>query len=149
MIIKLKIMRTPLIYILCLVSISFLIQAQAMAQDISQQTISWHCDQLVEKHSNETVSIAVEIKTITSQTIELKYPNQTLTFSIESVDGIWSDAAQNGSLLYHVRHEGVSPGEITVKRVSGNASIEIDFTLENEYGLHQVFDVSTFNVHEQ
>jgi hypothetical protein len=127
--------------LLCLLIACF----NTVAQNISNQSITWTSSSLLEKHSNENVPINVEIRTIQSDRVEVEYPNEVLAFTIDSIEGQWADPAVNGELIYHVKSGGVSPGKITIRR-NGNLTIDVDFTEANDYGLHQVFNVSGFNV---
>jgi hypothetical protein len=132
--------------VICLPAICFLGEAWAQQPNITNQTIIWHADQVLEKHSGETVQQAIDIKTVSTETIGLSYPNQVLVFTIDSVQGSWESPDVDGALVYNVRYENTAAGKVKVTREVGSIQIEIDFTEANAYGLHQVFMVSTFNV---
>jgi hypothetical protein len=114
------------------------------SQSVAQQSIAWHATTILEKHSDETVQTEVEIKTFGSNTVELHYPNETLIFNIQAVVGAWQDPATNGTLTYRVDYQGTTLGKFILTRSGDNISIEADFTEGNEYGLHQVFNVASF-----
>jgi hypothetical protein len=113
------------------------------AQGVSADTITWGSNSLVEKHSNENVVISTSIKTFPHDRVEIQYPNETLSFSVVSVSGAWTDPAENGQIIFHVKSGGIAPGKVTIKR-QGSISIDVDFTEANDYGLHHVFSVSQF-----
>lgn len=132
-------------FLLILFAIPFsLVTAFGQTGDLTEKSVQWTSNSLVEKHSNESVLINVLIKTTKTEKIEILYPTETLSFRIESVDGQWIDLSQNGKLVYHVNH-GTSMGKITIEK-NAEISIDVDFSKENEYGLHQIFSVSNFNV---
>jgi|GEM_PF-4944703 len=131
------------LFLLCFLFLSF-IHSAAQNLNAASQSLVWHSNQLQEKHSGETVNVAVDIKT-TTETIQLLYPNEMITFEIQSIEGEWQDVSADGQLLYSVLHNDTSFGEVTIQRSSGNLWIEVDFTENNQHGLHQVFEINSVN----
>jgi hypothetical protein len=115
------------------------------AQDISTSSLNWDCASFIEKHSNNTYQMNVTVTTIPAGSIEIHYPTEVLTFTIDSTDGQWSDVTSDGQLIYHVKSDGITPGKVTVRR-SGTTTIEVDFREANDYGMYQVFEVSQVSI---
>jgi hypothetical protein len=76
--------------------------------------------------------------------IELHRGNeQTLTFTILSVNGTWTDEKQSGKLVYTVRSSNDVPGKITLERKGGSLTAWFDFTQTNKNGLNVEFKIDT------
>jgi hypothetical protein len=115
------------------------------AQGVRDSVITWNSSSLVEKHSNETVALEVQVKTVQSERIELHFPNQTIQFTIDSISGEWADPSSDGELVYTVKFDGTIAGTVTLKRET-NATVEVDFTAANPLGMHQVFAISNYSI---
>jgi hypothetical protein len=69
---------------------------------------------------------------------------QTLSFSITSIKGSWSDDTADGRLEYHILHSGSNEGMMVITRQSGTTSIHIDFTESNADGIDYDFIINRF-----
>ncbi len=85
----------------------------------------------------------MNFKSFTSEKIEYigpRGPNQV--FDITSIEGAWTNIAQNGSITYHVSFSG-QPGKIIISRTAAGVYFTVDMTTAATGGMKTKFIVET------
>ena len=105
-----------------------MIGASAFGQKIgiTDKTISWKAFQQTEMKSMTDLAGKFTIVTRQLQSIDL-IQDDTKQLRITGVNGTWNNLLEDGVLEYQVEYQS-APGKVTITRVSGNATILVDFT---------------------
>ena len=109
---------------------------------IVQRDITWYSDQNVELHSSTTINATCAIITHNNSTIDLNWDGVT-TFTIQSIDGSWTDPTQDGTLTYHVQYQAKN-GSVAIQRLQGAITVIIDLTLDFPDGMKEQFMINRF-----
>lgn len=106
----------------------FFIVGAAFSQSITSRVITWSSSTSTELHSNVNIDHHCTLITRSDNQIDFVIEgNSALIFSVNSIDGNWSDPNVNGSLTYHISFQG-RPGVVIIERTDFGISAVIDFT---------------------
>ncbi len=104
---------------------------------VADKELTWNANELTDKNYSNKISTPLRLVTKGRTTIELHRGSvQTLTFTILSVKGNWSDQNTDGTLEYSVRSHNSVPGKVTVQRKGSSITAWVDFTQTNKNGLN-------------
>src|SRR5258708_3399471 len=80
------------------------------AQDIRTSALVWNSPSNVNQADSDTTAYSCAFKTISDQQVTWLQNNgaDTTTYTINSVDGSWTNVASDGQVVYHV-----SSGQLT------------------------------------
>ena len=111
--------------------------AHGQSVGVADKEIAWNANELTDKNYSNKISTPLRLVTKGRTTIELHRGTvQTLTFTILSVKGNWSDQNTDGTLEYSVRSHNSVPGKVTVRREGRSITAWVDFTETNKNGLN-------------
>ena len=114
------------------------------ATDVADKELTWRASSLTDKNYSKNMSSPHRLVTHGRTTMELHRGNeQTLTFTILSVNGTWSDEKEQGKLEYTVMSSNDVPGKVTLERKGNSVTAWVDFTQTNKNGLNVEFKIDT------
>jgi hypothetical protein len=124
-----------------LFSIAFLVvgsfTAFGQTTNVADKDITWRAGSLTDKNYSKNISSPHRLVTHGRTSMELhRGTEQTLTFTILSVTGTWSDEKTTGKLEYDVRSTNGALGKVTVERKGSSTTAWVDFTQTNRNGLN-------------
>jgi hypothetical protein len=96
------------------------------AQNIATTTLSWKADACLDVNTGVVSTIYDQVLSYSNTRIEWRTIQGDLkrTFTILEVNGQWSNAAQNGAILYEVESDG-RRGTVKFSRTAGATSIHV------------------------
>jgi hypothetical protein len=107
---------------------------QGTAQDISQQTLSWRTDQVLDLQTNASISMKCTFKTIGASKVEWIQKNGSLKtiYNVTSIQGSWPNISQTGSVTYVLERNGKS-FKMLMEKSGPNVSVTLDFSKPGEF----------------
>lgn len=116
----------------------------AQSTDVADKELTWRASELTDKNYATNILSPLRLVTHGRTSIELhRGSEQTLTFTISSVTGTWSDERQEGRLVYTVRSSNDVPGKVTIERKGNSVTAWVDFTQTNKNGLNVELKIDT------
>jgi hypothetical protein len=133
------------IYFLSLVISALLVSPiYAQSTDVADKDLTWRASSLTDKNYSKNISTNHRLVTHGRTTMELhRGSEQTLTFTILSITGTWSDEKTAGKLAYDVRSANGVLGKVTVERKGASVTAWVDFTQSNKNGLNIELKIDT------
>ena len=131
-----------------LVMILILTPALAVAQEAAnpaRDTIQWEYSDIGNQIRNEKVDISGYFISYGGNgfTWIQNGVDREYTFSVKDVEGKWSDADQNGELVYRAACKDIE-GTIRISRQRRKVTIELDFTQPDKQTPHLVLNVASY-----
>lgn len=118
--------------------------AHGQLTSVADKDLTWRAGSLTDKNYSKNISSPHRLVTHGRTTMELHRGNeQTLTFTILSVTGTWSDEKSEGKLEYDVRSSNDVRGKVTMERKGSSVKAWINFTQSNKNGLNIELSVDT------
>lgn len=112
--------------------------------DITAKTISWQSGTAVEKANRNNIGTGFKIVTKQRNMIDFVTAHgQTMSFSIDSIEGSWADEKIDGKVIYHVRYLKDITGVVILERRDGVVKGWIDFTEANPDGMSLEFTLTS------
>jgi hypothetical protein len=129
-------------YLITLIILALMLPVSVRGQGMSvaDKDLTWYSEKGTEKHSDKTIleNFRIEAKGGTGIAIK-RGTEQTINFSIITIEGNWSDLKTDGQLIYGLRYQKDVYGKITIKREGKDITIEVDFRQGNPYGMYHEF----------
>ena len=134
-----------LIHVLPLVIIAICsFTASGQTTNVADKDLTWMAGSLTDRNYSKNLSSPHRLVTHGRSTMELhRGSEQTLTFTILSVSGTWSDEKTAGKLEYGVRSSNGVLGKVTVERKGSSITAWVDFTQTNKNGLNIELKIDT------
>lgn len=116
---------------LLVISFLMVLVVPSMSQNILQQKTVWYSTRAINTDSQNDLSMESQFIINAQNTIEWKQNQglKTYTYTIVNSQSGWADVAQNGSIQYNVRFNGIN-GAITIGRKDGGLFIKLEFIEE-------------------
>jgi len=115
----------------------------ARAQDISQTSLTWTVNQLLDQNNGEKIDYACTFETSRAQEIVWKQKAGAYVskFLVQRVDGTWNDVFTDGKVIYHVT-KGDQTGTLTFERIAQGLVIRLGLSQATGNLLKYQFTVS-------
>lgn len=120
---------------------SFLLFSAAVAgQDIRQANLSWSSSRNVNSADKDTTAYTCSFTTRLAQSIDWIQNNGTdvSTYTVNSVEGSWTDIQAEGQIVYHVSKDNLD-GDFVFSRVTGKTSLRVKLNLNGKPNFDFVF----------
>lgn len=118
--------------------------AYGQSVGVADKDLTWHSGEFTDKSNAAKIVSPYRLVTNGRTSMDLhRGDEQTLTFTILSVEGDWSDEKEEGMLEYNVRYSTDTPGKVTLERKGSSITARVDFTQNNKNGLDLEFIIDT------
>ena len=110
------------------------------AQDVRQSTLNWQSGKNINQTDNTMTEYVCSFTTVADQKINWLQQNgsNVTTYTVNSVDGSWTNVAAEGQVVYHVTSDQLS-GDFTFVRSGGTISLHVKLNLNGTPNFDFVF----------
>ena len=133
-------MKTSLIILLCLISLTGYTQEAANPQ---ADTIQWSYSEMHNTTNGDTLHFNGNfISYGTSGILWTQDGGRQYYFKVNAVEGSWEDISANGGVTYEVACDGVT-GTLVISRISGIIKIAVDLGEPGQLTPHLLIAINT------
>jgi len=121
----------------------FLSVGIAAAQNISEASIRWTCDQTTDLRTDSTGTYACAFITQGSASISWRQRNDEIVthYTVTGTEGTWTNVSQEGLFTYFLSRDG-SAGRLIIQRTGGQVTVLLDFSESGAFNIKRKFSVS-------